>query len=299
MPLEPNKYFEGLFVNPDAIDAKQKMYLAKLVKSVLKQAGEMSIVPLLFVANPLDRKAGLEGKFYDWGQLIARLKPDGIPTGDQKVKASKTEYTLEEYETKIPITDGAKINLGMGAQDLLSAGNHARAFSRAVDSQGFNLVKDTMESTSGTDWSSETDKNIIAQLDGIIAEPRLDGFVADAIVWTSAQRSRFAEIGMNYANMLTAEELLAKKWPGIKKTYIWDIIRAKLPDGSGYETFFDPTGNLFVIDTKACGVFTQRPMTLENDRDVEAGIDIAFARKYFATALVQNDAAHLLDSLVI
>ena len=86
MPLEPNKYFEGLFKNPDAIDAKQKMYLAKLVKSVLKQAGEMSIVPQLFVANPLDRKAGLEGKFYDWGQLIARLKPDGLPTGDQQAK---------------------------------------------------------------------------------------------------------------------------------------------------------------------------------------------------------------------
>jgi len=121
MPLEPNKYAEGLFVNPDAIDARQKMYLAKMVNSVLKQSGEMSIAPQLFVANPLDRKAGLEGKFYDWGQLIARLKPDGLPTGDQKVKATKVDYTLEEYETKIPITDGAKINLDMGAQDLLSA----------------------------------------------------------------------------------------------------------------------------------------------------------------------------------
>lgn len=299
MPLAQNTYNEGLFVNPDAIDAKQKIYLAKMVSSVLKQSGEISIAPQLFVSNPLDRKAGLEGKFYDWGQLIARLKPDGLPTGDQKVKATKTEYILEEYETKIPITDGAKINLGMGAQDLLSAGNHARAFSRAVDAQAFNLVKTDMETTSGTNWSTETDKNVIAQLDGAISEPRLDGFNVDAIVWTAAQRTRFAEIGMNYANMLTAEELIAKKWPGIKTTFIWDKIRAKKPDGSGYEEFFDPTGNLFVIDTKACGVFTQRPMTVENDRDVEAGIDIAFARKYFATALVQLDAAHQLDSLVI
>ncbi|MHA1136521.1 MAG: hypothetical protein ACTSSE_08545 [Candidatus Thorarchaeota archaeon] len=299
MPLEPEKYYEGLFVNPDAISAKQKMYLAKMVKSVLKESGEMSLAPQLFVANPLDRKAGLKGKFYDWGQLIARLKPDGISTGDQKIKASDTEYTLEEYETKIPITDAAKINLGMSAQDLLSAGNHARAFSRAVDSQAFNLVKDTMATTSGTDWSSETDKNVLAQLNGIIKKPRQAGFNPDAIVWTSDQRSRIDDIGMNYANMLTAEELIAKKFPGIKKTYIWDIIQAEKPDGSGYEEFFDPTGYLFVIDTKACGVFTQRPMTLENERKADAGIDIAYARKYFATALVQTKAAHQLDSLVI
>jgi len=297
--LEQNQYFEGLFVNPDAISAKQKMYLAKLVKTVLKQSFEMSLVPQLFVANPLDRKAGLEGKFYDWGQLIARLKPDGLPTGESKVKANEKKYTLEEYETKIPITDAAKINLGMGAQDLLSVGNHARAFVRAVDAQAFNLVKADMETTSGTNWSTETDANVLDQLDGIIGEVDDDGFDSDALVMTRKQRSRISKIGLTYSNPLTTEDLIKKEWPQVKNIFIWKKIRAKKPDGSGYEEFFDPTGNLFVIDTKACGVFTERPMTLENNRDVEAGIDIAFARKYFATALVQLDAAHQLDSLVI
>lgn len=298
MPLEPNKYHEGMFKNPDAIDARQKMYLAKLVGSILKQAGELSIAPQLFVPNPLDRKSGTEGKFYDWGQLVARLKPDGIPTGIGKLKPTDIAYSLDEYETKIAITDKAKINTEMGAQSLLDAGDHARAFARAVDAQAFNMVKSDMATTSGTDWSSETDANVTAQLDGIIGSVDDAGFDPDAIIMTRAQRSRLAKIAMGYATPLTVEQYIQTNWPGVKKMYIWKTIRVKKPDDS-WETLFNPTGYLFAIDTKACGVFTQRPMTLENDRDIEAGVDIAYARKYFKTALVQTDAAHQLDSLVI
>ena len=100
--------YEVLFKNPDAIDARQKKFLAKLVGSVLKQAGEISIAPMLFVSNSLERKAGTTGKFYDWGQLVARLKPDGIPTGLGKIKPSSVTYELDEYETKVAITDRAQ-----------------------------------------------------------------------------------------------------------------------------------------------------------------------------------------------
>jgi len=299
MPLEPNQAYEGLFKNPDAIDARQKQYLAKLVGSVLKQSFEMSITPHLFVSNALDRKAGTSGKFYDDGQLIARLKPDGIPTGLSKIKRTSIGYELDEYETKIAITDRAKLNMDTNAQGILSAGDHARAFSRAVDAQAFTHVKADMETTSGTDWSAATDTDVLNQLDGILGEVDDDGFNADAVVWTRLQRSRISKIGLSYSNPLTAEDLIKKEYPQIKNTYIWKKIRAKKPDGSGYETFFDPTGYLFAIDTKACGVFTERPMTLENFRDVDAGVDFAYARKYFQTALVQLDAAHQLDSLVI
>ena len=299
MPLEPNKYHEGLFKNPDAIDARQKKFLAKLVSSVLKQAGEISIAPMLFVSNSLERKAGTTGKFYDWGQLVARLKPDGIPTGLGKIKPSSVAYELDEYETKVAITDRAKINSEMDAQGILSAGDHARAFSRAVDAQAFNHVKDDMETTSGTDWSAASDADVMDQLDGMIGEVDDDGFNADALVMTRKQRSRISKIGLSYANPLTTEELIMKEYPQVKKIHIWKKIRAKKPDGSGYEEFFDPTGYLFAIDTKACGVFTQRPVTLEGFRDVDAGVDFAYMRKYFQTALVQLDAAHQLDSLVI
>lgn len=299
MVLHPNQYQEGLFVNPDAIDARQKEYLAKLVRSVLKEAGEMSIAPQLFVPNPLDAKMGTEGKFYDWGQLVARLKPDGVPTGLQKIKPSDHAYSLDEYEVKVGITDRAKINRAQEAQDLLTAGNSARAFARAFDAQAFNHVQVDCNSTGGSNWSTETDANILNQLDGIIGEVDDAGFDANAMIMTRKQRSRLTKIGLTYANPLTAQELIQKEWPSIKQIFIWKKIQIEKPDGSGYELLFNPTGYLFVIDTKACGVFTQRPITIEKDRDVDAGIDYAYMRKYFKTDLVQLDAAHQLDSLVI
>ena len=299
MVLEPNQYKEGLFKNPDALDARQKKYLAKMVATVLKQAGEMSIAPNLFVPNPLTPAMGTEGKFYDWGQLVARLKPDGIPTGISKIEPSDHQYSLDEYEVKVGITDRAKINSQMQAQDMLTAGNSARAFSRAFDSQAFNEVKTDMPTTNGTDWSAETDANVLDQLDNIIGLVDDEGFDADALIMTRKQRSRLTKIGLTYANPLTAQELIQKEWPSIKKIYIWKKIKVKKPDGSGYEEMFDPTGYLFVIDTKACGVFTQRPTTIETDRDVEAGVDFAYMRKYFKTDLVQLEAGHQLDSLVI
>ena len=298
MPIEPNRYYEGIFVNPDAIDAKQKEYLAKMVSSVLKQAGEMSIAPLLFVPNPLDAKMGTTGKFYDWGQLVARLKPDGVPTGLNKIKPTDHSYELDEYEVKVGITDKAKINSQMQAQDLLSAGNSARAFSRAFDAQAFNTVKTDMSTTSGTNWSTETDANVLDQLDGIIGNVDDGGFDATDIIMTRKQRSRITKIGLTYATPLTAEDLIKKEWPMIKNVHIWKKILVKKPDGST-ETLFDPTGNLFVIDRTACGVFTQRPTTIEKFRDVDAGVDFAYMRKYFKTDLVQLEAAKQLDSLVI
>jgi len=298
LPLEPNQYYEGIFVNPDAIDARQKQYLAKMVRSVLKEAGEMSIAPKLFVPNPLEAKMGTEGKFYDWGQLIARLKPDGVPTGFQKLKPTEHAYSLDEYEVKVGITDRAKINSQMQAQDLLTAGNAARAFARAFDAQAFNHVKADMQTTGGTDWSAATDAQVLEELDTMLSEVDDEGFDADALILTRKQRSRITKIGLTYANPLTAEDLIKKEHPTIKNIYIWRKIRVKKPDGST-ETMFDPTGYAFCIDTKACGVFTQRPTTVEKYRDVDAGVDFAYMRKYFKTDLVQLGAGHQLDGLVI
>jgi hypothetical protein len=84
----------------------------------------------------------------------------------------------------------------------------------------------------------------------------------------------------------------------VKNIHVWKKIRVKKPDAT-METLFDPTGNLFAIDRTACGVFTQRPTTIEQFRDVDAGVDFAYMRKYFKTDLVQLDAAHQLDGLVI
>lgn len=299
MPLQPNKYYDGLFINPDAIDARQKEYLAKLTRSVLQEAGEESIAPSLFVNNPLEAAMGTEGKFYDWGQLVARLKPDGQATGITKIKPSETAYSLDEHEVRVGITDRAKINKQMKAQDILTKGNAARAFSRAFDAQAFNTVKTDMNTTSGTDWSSATDADVMDQLDQIIGLVDDKGFNVDALITTRKQKSRIKKIGLTYANPLTAMELVQGEHESIKKWYTWKPINIEKPDGSGDENLFTPVGNLFVIATKACGVYTQRPTTIEVDRDVESGVDYAYMRKFFKTDLVQLDAARQLDSLVI
>jgi len=298
MVLNDNKYYEGVFVNPNAIDLRTKKYLAKLVRNVLKQAGETSIAPNLFVNNPLDAKMGLNGKFYDWGQLVARLKPDGVPSGLQNVLPSTHDYVLDRYEVKVGITDDAKINAQMTAQNLLTEGDAARAFKRAFDAQAFNHAKADMNTTSGTDWSSATDAQVLVELDTMIGEIDDGQFDPNAMVLTRKQRSRISKIGLSYANPLTAEQIIQKTWPDIKKVYVWKKIMIEKPDGSD-ETLFDPTGYAFAIDTKACGVYTQRPTTIETKRDVDAGVDFAFVRKYFKTDIVQPKAAHMLDSLVI
>lgn len=298
MALADNKYYEGIFVNPNAIDLRTKKYLAKLVRNVLKKAGEMSLAPQLFVNNPLDAKMGTEGKLYDWGQLVARLKPDGVPSGLQKVLASSTSYSLDEYEVKTGITDRAKINSQMSAQNILSEGDAARAFKRAFDAQAFNLCKSGMNTTSGTDWSSATDAQVMAEIDTMIGEIDDGQFDPNAMVITRKQRSRIAKVGLSYANPLTAEQLISKTWPDIKKVFVWKKITIEKPDGST-ETLFDPTGYAFAIQTDACGVYTQRPTTVETKRDVDAGLDLAYLRKYFKTDLVQLNASHMLDSLVI
>lgn len=298
MPIDSNKYYEGIFVNPDAMDARTKEYLAKMVSSVLKQAGEMSIAPNLFVPNPLDAKMGTVGKFYDWGQLVARLKPDGVATGINKIKPTDHTYELDEYEVKVGITDKAKLNSQMAAQDLLTAGNSARAFARAFDAQAFNTVKTDMNTTGGSDWSAATDQEVLDMLDAMFGEVDDAGFDATDLIMTRKQRSRVTKIGLTYATPLTAEDLIKKEWPMVKNIHVWKKIRVKKPDAT-METLFDPTGNLFAIDRTACGVFTQRPTTIEQFRDVDAGVDFAYMRKYFKTDLVQLDAAHQLDGLVI
>lgn len=297
MAIEGNQYEKGLFINPDAIDAREKKWLGKLLGSILKKSAEESIVPSLLVPNILTPEMGTEGKFYDWGQLVARLKPDGVPTELQKIKPSTKTYSLDEYEVKVGITDRAKINSQMMAQDMLTSGDSGRAFARAFDSQGLTAVRDDLTTTSGTDWSSETDANILDQITGIMGDVWDAGFTPKAVVMTQAQLSRLAQIGLGYATPITVPQMFTQQW-NVGQIYVWRKINIKEPDDST-ATLFDPTGYFGVLDVDAVGVFTQRPVTIEKVRDAFAGVDFAIMRKYFKSDIVQTTAGAILDSLVI
>lgn len=297
MAIEGNQYQEGIFINPDSIDAKEKKWLAKLLSSILVKSGEEAIVPSLLVPNQLTPEMGTEGKFYDWGQLVARFKPDGVPTDVQKIAPSDIRYSMDEYEIKVGITDRAKINGQMQAQDMLTAGDSGRAFARSFDAQGLETLRDDLPTTSGTDWSSETDANILDQITAHFDNIWDAGFTPKATTLTQAQQSRIAQIGLGYATPITVPELFEKQW-GIKELKIWRKIIVKNPDGTT-RTLFDPTGHFMTVDSDAVGVFSQRPVTIEKVRDAFAGVDFAIMRKYFKSAIVQSTAGHVLDNLTI
>ena len=296
-PIEGNQYQEGIFVNPDAIDARERKWLAKLLGSVLELAKEEAIVPSLLVANQLTPEMGTRGKFYDWGQTVARFKPDAIPTDVQKISPSSIDYELDEWEIKVGITDRAKINSQMQAQDQLTAGDSGRAFARAFDAQGLETLRDGLPTTSGTNWSTETDANILDQLTAHFNNIWDAGFRPKATCYTQAQETRLAQIGMGFATPITVPEMFEKLWK-IKETHVWRKIVVKNPDGTT-TTMFDPTGHLVTVDKDATGVFSQRPVTIEKVRDAFAGVDFAIMRKYFKSAIIQTTAGHVLDNLTI
>jgi len=297
MPIEGNQYQEGIFVNPDAIDARERKWLAKLLSSILMKSAEEAIVPSLLIPNQLTPEMGTEGKFYDWGQLVARFKPDGVPTDVQKIKPNSLPYSLDEWEVKVGITDRAKINGQMQAQDMLTAGDSGRAFARSFDAQGLETLRDDLPTTSGTDWSAATDADILDQLTAHFDNIWNAGFRPKATCLTQAQETRLARIGMGYATPITVPEMFDKLWK-IKETFIWRKIIVKKPDGTTL-TMFDPTGHLMTLDVDAVGVFSQRPVTIEKIRDGFAGVDFAIMRKYFKSAIVQETAGHVLDNLTI
>ena len=299
MPIETDQYHNGIFLNPDAMDARTKKYLAKMLRNVLAEATESAIAPSLFVNNPLPAEHGTVGKLYDWGQVVAMLKQDAVPTGVQHIKPTDHTYELDQYEVKVGITGKAKINSQMEAQDILTEGNAARAFQRAFDAQAFNHCKADMNTTSvGTGWASATDAEVLEDIDDMLGEIDDKQFMANAAVFTRKQWTRIGVIGMNYANVLTAEQLIKNKWPDVQNIYIWRKIQVKMPDGTWLE-LFNPEGYCMALQTNACGVYTQKPTTVEFVRDAFADVDFGLMRKYFKTDLVQKDAGHMLDNIGI
>lgn len=299
MPLAPNQNDKGMFLNPQAIDARTKKWLAKLVTNVLKEAEEESLVPMLLVPNPLTREMGTQGKFYDWGQLVAHLKPDAVPTGVQAPKPGDVTYELDEYEVKVGISDRAKLNSQMSAQDMLNAGKSGRAFARAIDAQGLTEYRDNSATGAAAGgWDVATDATIMQEIAAAMDAIWNAGYTPDAIVMTQAQSARIARIGLTYSTPLTAKQLLQAQHETIKNLYIWRKITYIDQDGSTI-TLFDPTGYFGILATKSFGVFTQRPVTVETFRDVDAGVDFAYMRKYFQAKTIQSDAGYVISGCVI
>ena len=294
------KQEKGIFHNPDAIDAKLKKHLAKQLESVLKVATEKSIIPGLMVNNPLSPEMGTEGKFYDWGQLVAVKKADGAPTYIQKVKPGVSRYELEEYEVKVGITDRSRINSQMGAQAQLDAGKAGVAFARAMDSDGFNaMLSDISATTVSTNWNSITDDAVFTDISDERVTILDAGFEPNTIILTELAMNRLRQVAFGaFATPVTAERLL-KEHLGFSNVLIWRLLTHQDENGDTIIDF-DPTVDdhtIAIFDKDALGVFTERPTTMEVARDAFAGIDFAIMRKYFKTAIIQTLAGRLINGI--
>lgn len=289
---------EDHFVNADALDAKQKRFLGILLSRIMDVSQENFLVPLLFVPNPLTKEQGTEAKFYDWSQLVAVRKPDGAPTHVQKIRAGVKRYELEEHEVKVGITDKAKINFDMTAQAMQQAGGFGRAFARAIDADGFNHMVDDMNTTAVGNWDTDSDDQVSDDISAALELVRDNQFNPNVIIMTERAKNRFRKIGFNFSNPLTAKQVLNDHFE-IPIVHTWRDIFYKNEDGIKVQ-LFTPKANdhsLAVFDENALAAFSQRPTTAEPFRDAEAGADLAMVRKFFGSAIVQEEAGQLLTSI--
>lgn len=300
MPLQGKIYEEGIFVNPNAMDTRQKKSFAKLLESVLKVASDKIVVQDLFVMNNLTKEQGTEGKFYNWGQLTAMLKPDAVPTELQKVEAGIEEYSLLEYEVKVGITDRSKINAQMDAQSILTAGQAGQAFARSMNAIAFTeTYASNVATAAAAAWSPGTATDIQILNDILTAQGRLRaaGFNASVALLTFAQKSRLAQIGWNIGAGMTFKTFMTDQLE-IPNWIVVDQINEVFPDGTA-NIMFNPAGSFILMDKSAYGVFSQRSTTLEFVRDAFAGIDFGIMRKYYAAKGVQTTACQEITGCVI
>jgi len=301
MVLMGKQYEEGIFVNPNAMDVRQKKAFGKLLESVLKVASDKIVVQDLFVMNNLTKEQGTEGKFYNWGQLTAMLKPDAVPTGLQKVEVGTVEYSLHEYEVKVGITDRSKINSQMNAQGILTAGSAGQAFARSMNAVAFTEVYTTNVATAvaGGAWTPgvATDNAVMTDIINAQGRLRAAGFDTSVALLTFAQKSRLASIGRGIGAGMSFKTFMNEHLE-ISNYIVVDVITEVLPDGTN-NVLFNPTGSFCLLDKSAYGVFSQRSTTLEFVRDSFAGIDFGIMRKYYAAQGVQASACQEITGCVI
>jgi len=287
----------GIWLNGNALDKRTRMQFAKMVGAVLKEAGNMSILPELVIPNPLPAAHGLDGKFVAWTDLVAAKKPEGSQTEIQRPELKEgVTYRLEQWEEVIGITDEAKINGQLGAQDLLNAGNAAKGFARAIDADGLAALYGLTPTAASGDWSTATDQDIIDDIGGAVDSIETGGFDPTHIILDRNQWLRISNMEWVINTSKTATDYLNQVF-GLKVVMSRKI---SYVDSAGTRVdMFDPVDKVMIMDKAGYAVWSQRPTTIELERDVSRGVDLAYMRKFFKTVRVQDDAAVLLDGIVI
>lgn len=300
MALYGRQFFNGIIVNPFAMDKRTHTAFAKHLAKILKIARIKTKATVLLKNNPLGPEEGTEARVFNYSQFTARLKPEGVPTGAQRLMIDSVTYSLNEWEVKTAITDRAKINSRMNVNDVFNAGDAARALIRAIDSEILNeMIAGTNTITvipGGQEWSpaAGTDAQIITQIDGAIGRLENAGFEPGMAVMSRAQKTRLAEIGRGIGAGLSFEQFW-KDHLNLSAYMVVPQITEVNEDGSNRQ-MFTPFDNFALIDTEAWGIMSQRPTGLEYFRDTDAGVDLGYIRKYFRAHGIQANACQILNN---
>ena len=302
MPLQNRlQYLNGIFVNPDAMSKRELTTYAKLLSSVLKVAQSSASVLDLYKPNPLKTEDGLTGKFYNHTGLSARRKWDAVPNLVQKIITGSIEYKCEQWEVAVAITDHSKIDANWSVQSILTAGEAGQAFARRLDATGYAMMQTGINVATGATaaWTpgTATDAQIVADIEAAIARANAAGFYDLIALMTQAQKSRISTIARGIGAGITFKTYMDQELDLSTYRVLAPISEVEL-DGT-VTAMFNPAGTFMLLDKAAYGVFTQFPTTLEKDRDVAAGLDFAFMRKFWKFQGIQASADQAITGCVI
>jgi hypothetical protein len=298
MPGLPNAGVNyQMFKHADALSEKEKKQYAQLLQSVLKTASEQTIVEKIAINNRLRPDQGREGKLIDWGEYVAFEKPEGQATGMQSLVPDTIKWPLKRWEIKVGLSDESMEESGESPNAYLNKGQAARAFQRRWDAVMLTEYKTNAPGTAGTDWSTESEANIVKQITGALDEVNDLGFKVNMAIMTNKQRSKIKQFESVVKGWTTVDEYIKENLEianhiAVRKIRIKD-------ENNVYQDIYDQTGRFMLLQTDAAGVFSQKPTMMEPFRDKERGISGVIMRKDFGGKLIQAEAIHQLTGLVI
>ena len=288
----------GLVLDTQAITEKVAKRLGHMYDEIMGVAEQESIIPKVTKAYNLSEDDGLQTTIYDKTQIIAHKKPEGTETTEQRPEVEeKFTIRLEQWESVVGITDEAMIDSGevnMTAQERQQAGRAGLAFANSIDGDGLSIMYAGVTPVAATAlWNVITDIQLGNDLATAVNTIKRRGFKPDIILMTMNQMNRVNDTAW-VTQGRTMTQYLQERY---KLTPI-EVSWVGYDDRSGNEVqLFNPVGQCMILDSRYYSIFSQRPATVEVERNVSRGINFAFFRKFFKTTIADAEAAFVFDTI--
>lgn len=288
----------GLVLSDNAISEKVAKRLGHMYDDIMGTVERTSILPQLVKGYQMSNEDGLQMTIYDKTQVLAYRKPEGAETTEQKPEVEEIlTIRLEQWETRIGITDEAKIDSGevnMSASERQNMGRAGLAFTNAIDGEGLNAIyggKTPVGATAA--WNVITDAQLSNDIATAVDTIERRGFRPDKIVLTRMQMNRLNDTNWVIQGR-TMTEYLESRF-GLTPVLAH---RVGYDDMSGSPVWlFNPSGSAVILDSSQTALFCQKPMTVEMERIVSRGVDMSYWRKFFRTAVVETDAMFVYNGI--